>query len=397
MVALILDLSINYFTADKSNQDLQPLYNLASHIAEQQQSAESFPIQLNNMELRATPGADVQLASDELHDQPFILITSNNKTSLYWLSTDKKTLFSLGRITQPETSAAWPAWVFYGSLFTLLALWLRPLLRDIDQIVASVDAFRKNYRAPMTELNSSSNLKPLANHITAMAEQIRRQIDAQKDLTNVLSHEMRTPLSRIKFSLALLKPQENLTEQQRSELDGIDQDTAELEQLTKAMLDFAKLDHPDMAIERQRIEPKQWLESYVEKQQRHISGVELTTVLELPANNPGPHLLADPYWLELALNNLISNSLRYAKHQIQLRLTLTENSARLAVADDGPGIAPEQQPQVTKPFYQADSRPQKGFGLGLALVKRIAELHNGTIVVGAAELGGAEISVTVYW
>ena len=395
-LALILDfLFYPWFKSQESQRAYDALYQLANASAQTLiEAGDTDQHTIGPYSLRILPAQSVHRENTAARNQPYTLASNDaGEQFLNWPSETGEHWIQFGPLPPLDLHPDWPTWIFYGSLFVLVSLWLRPLLKDLDRISQAVNAFRNDYRAPLPQLKNSSNLKPLANNIAGMADKIRRLIDTQKDLSNVLSHEMRTPLSRVKFSLALLRGDSHLSEQQQQELAGIDQDINELQRLTQAMLEFAKLDHPDMAIEPQTIPAWQWLNSYVEKQSRLSEAVTISAHMQ-PMDTKY-EITADPYWLELAVSNLVTNALRYAQHDITLELNATPTGFELSVADDGPGIEPSQTEQVIKPFYQADQANSKGFGLGLALVHRIAQLHGGGIQVGQSPLGGACISVLV--
>lgn len=396
-LALLLDLVFYPWIKNHETQRMQnALYTLANEIAEQHLShgGGNSEQTIDQYTLRIFSRQNVHTEQTGENPTRYSLASNQRGQSfLNWPSRDGQHWVQFGPLQELQVQPDWPTWIFYGSLFVLVSLWLQPLLKDLDRISRAVDDFRNDYRAPLPQLKNSSNLKPLANNIATMAEKIRQLIDTQKDLSNVLSHEMRTPLSRVKFSLALLRSDNQLSAEQQAELEGIDQDLNELQQLTQAMLDFAKLDHPDMAIEPQELNASQWLTSYVDKQKRHCEHLALNTVIDNKDNSDV--IIADPYWLELALSNLIANAIRYAKTKITLFFTVTHHGFNLTVTDDGPGIEQAEQHQVTKPFYQATTKNNKGFGLGLALVNRIAQLHNGQVAVGNSALGGAEVTIKV--
>ena len=391
-LALVLDnLAYRYLSPQTSHQEHQVTFALAQDLAKTKLHNADFTSEvIGNYSLSFLPLDGVHLTRDALVTNDFRIMTFDAKDYLAWLSDDEQHLLRLGPLPSRTDPPDWPAWIFYSSLFVLVSLWLRPLLKDLDKLAQAVDAFKINYRAELPQLKQSSNLKPLADDIEAMATRIRQLIDTQKDLSRVLSHEMRTPLARIKFSLALLKDTGELSNSQQQELNGIDDDVVELEQLTQSMLNFAKLDHPDMAIDRQWQCAKSWFSEYQEKCLRYRASVSIEFFDDIPDNNRD--FFIDAKWLDLAANNLISNSLRYATSKITVTMTVNGNRFSLTVADDGPGINEEEVNQVIKPFYQPAHEQRKSFGLGLALVKRIAELHNGGLQIGRAALGGAEVT-----
>lgn len=391
-LAIILDLVV-YRLIPTDQQNTQPydsIFLLASKIAsERLLSNQTNTTQWGELSLSFTEAGQVHFDTNALSSLGYQLLDLNGQTYLAWLSEDKRYFLQLGPIEKAKKSIDWVALVFYGALFILVSVWLRPLLRDLDRLAEAVNDFRVNYRSELPQLKHSSNLKPLADDIDALAQRTRQLIDTQKDLSRVLSHEMRTPLSRIKFSLALIESPGGLTDEQANELRGISNDVQELEELTHAMLDFAKLDHPDMALERHWLDADLWLKDYQQRCKRLRQ--ETTLEFELTSHTQEAKIFADPTWLDLAINNLVSNALRYARTLVRIELTTSAHGFKITVKDDGPGIKAQEMAKVTRPFYQPEDEQRKSFGLGLALVKRIAQLHQGTLAINRADIGGASI------
>ena len=105
---------------------------------------------------------------------------------------------------------------------------------------------------------------------------------------------------------------------------------------------------------------------------------------------------AEPRLLQLALSNLVGNALRHARSQVEVSLVGVGGRACLRVDDDGPGIAEADHEKVMRPFTRLDdsrSRDTGGFGLGLAIVNRIAARHGGELRISRATLGGARLEM----
>ncbi len=104
----------------------------------------------------------------------------------------------------------------------------------------------------------------------------------------------------------------------------------------------------------------------------------------------------DAHYLERAIQNLLVNAKRYAKHQVLLSLKSNDGEVEITVDDDGCGIPPEQHEAILQPFVRLDesrSKGRGGFGLGLAIVSRIVSWHQGQIAIDASPLGGARFSI----
>jgi two-component system, OmpR family, sensor kinase ParS len=275
--------------------------------------------------------------------------------------------------------------LFYLAIFVLVAVWLWPLIRDVDLLTGAAHDFAADYRRPMATQHKASTLRDLAASFDHMAARIASLIQGQKDLTSALSHEIRTPLARIKFAMAVMESKTSVD----GELDSIEQDVREIDRLIATMLEFARLDHPDTQLNWQLTPADAWLQAAASK-------VLLRDGQAISHSAPSAAIRMDPDRMALAASNLLVNACRYANRQVAIALEVGENAYALAVEDDGPGIPEGDREKVFKAFTRLDdsrSRGTGGYGLGLAIVARIAALHGGAARVETSKLGGARIVI----
>jgi len=275
--------------------------------------------------------------------------------------------------------------LFYAAIFVLVAVWLWPLIRDVDLLTSAAHDFASDYRQPMATRDKTGPLRDLAASFDHMAARIASLIQGQKDLTSALSHEIRTPLARIKFAMAVIASKTPIAE----ELGSIEQDVREIDRLIATMLEFARLDHPDTALDWQEVPADEWLEEACGR-------TLLREGQSLSQQAPAQAVRMDPGRMALAASNLLVNACRYAQRQVSIALTVGERDYSLAVEDDGPGIPEADREKVFKAFARLDdsrSRGTGGYGLGLAIVARVAALHGGAARVETSPLGGARIVV----
>ncbi len=276
--------------------------------------------------------------------------------------------------------------LFYLSIFVFVGLWLWPLVRDLNVLTDSALSFAADYRRPIKTLEKVTSLRDLARSFDEMSSRIRNLIERQKELTGALSHEMRTPLARIRFAMAVIDDKEKVS----GELKSISQDVQEIDELITTMLDYARLDHPDREINLQLTPMDAWLEQAVRKFRLWNQGLRI----EQQATTEQVHI--DPYLMELAVSNMLVNACRYANTLVLVRFTAESGYCRLSVEDDGQGIPETKRETVFKAFTRLDSsrnRETGGFGLGLAIVARIASLHGGSAWAEQSTLGGAQIVI----
>jgi signal transduction histidine kinase len=268
-----------------------------------------------------------------------------------------------------------------------------PLARRISRPVERLtEASRRlgagelGYRVPLPPRHSptQSELEELTNAWNDMAERVERLVRGQKELLANVSHELRSPLARIRVALELL-PHSAATQPR---LDDVRADLGELERLVDDVLTTSRLEATGLPA---RLEPVDLDGVFAQlgERARHdpiVAGREL----RLPAP-PAPALTADGALVKRALWNLVENAAKYGAPPITLAARAEGDRVALTVSDRGPGIAPDERERVLDPFYRvdrahtprADGEPPRGFGLGLALARRIAEVHGGRIRIEA--------------
>lgn len=278
--------------------------------------------------------------------------------------------------------------LFYLSIFVIVGLWLRPLLKDLNLITSAAQRFAADYREPLSTANGTTQLTSLASHLDDMSARLSGLIQSQKELIAALSHEMRTPLARIRFALAVMD--NNADAALKSRLGDLNGDVQEIDQLIATMLDYARLDHPDLRMHWQQVPVEPWLAEIRDK--LHHPGKELE-LIKGSTNDDLEAVWMDSHLMGLAVSNLLNNAGRYAAKRIRCHIRSNDGSQRIEVHDDGKGIPESEREAVFKAFTRLDdsrNRDTGGYGLGLAIVSRIAELHGGSVSVGeSAELRGA--------
>ncbi len=276
--------------------------------------------------------------------------------------------------------------LFYLSIFVFVGLWLWPLVRDLNVLTESALSFAADYRRPINTLEKVTSLRDLARSFDEMSSRIRNLIQRQKELTGALSHEMRTPLARIKFAMAVIGDKAKVS----GELKSVSQDVQEIEELITTMLDYARLDHPDRGINLQLTPMDAWLAQTVRQSRLLNQGLRI----EQQASTG--QVQFDPNLMKLAVSNLLVNACRYANTLVLVRFSTEAGRCLLSVEDDGQGIPEAEHKTVFKAFTRLDSsrnRETGGHGLGLAIVARIASLHGGSAWTEQSTLGGARIVI----
>src|SRR6185312_6027176 len=204
-------------------------------------------------------------------------------------------------------------------------------------------------------------------------------VKGQKELLANVSHELRSPLARIRVALELL-PRDAKNE---ARLRDVEADLIELDRLIEDVLTTTRLGAGGLPAHLGPVDVAQLFAQLVER----AAHDPLTAGKTVRASSgEGIVVTADGALVRRALWNLVENAAKYGAPPIELSAERDGQMVALRVKDAGPGIAPEERERVFEPFYRGDKArtPGSGFGLGLTLARRVAEAHGGHITVDGA-------------
>jgi two-component system, OmpR family, sensor kinase len=285
------------------------------------------------------------------------------------------------------------AFIFYAAIALVIMAWLWPLTRDLRQLERSTTTFGNRNWSFGARIGSRSPIYPLAEAFRRMAARIDSLVGAQKDLSNAMSHEIKTPLARMRFELEMARTAAD-GETRARHLRNIDVDIAELDGFVKATLDYAILERAEVVLNIAAHDFALMLPAVVESIRRDAPhGVSIKCAVAADARR----VRCDAHLMETVVRNLLYNALKFARSTIRLCFRIgPDGKYELRVEDDGPGIAEADRERVFDSFVQIydPARPRTGYGLGLAIVKRIVEWHGGVVSVSRSELGGAAFLVS---
>lgn len=305
-------------------------------------------------------------------------LVSLDKTVQASLETSKGILdvsFSRRRVAVSNPHQLLVLMLVTAVLMTIISyLFLRNQLRPIRRLARAAEAFGKG-RNETYHPSGASEVRSAGAAFLNMRARIERQIEQRTLMLSGVSHDLRTPLTRLKLGLSMQPDSEDV-----KDLIG---DVDEMERLIEAFLDFAKADALE---ELEKIDPVELVKVLVANAQRSGRSVEL--VGELP---DAIRMKLRPLSVQRAVENLINNAVRYGT-QAQVEITVLETALRISVDDNGPGIPEARREQAVKAFSRLDaSRNQNagsGVGLGLAIAADVARSHGGTLRLGDSEVMG---------
>ncbi len=260
----------------------------------------------------------------------------------------------------------------------------RSVVAPIRALVVAAERIGQGDLETRIATKRNDELGDLARAFDDMAERLRGLVAAEKELLANVSHELRTPLARIR--VVLETAEENPARAQLL-LQQIGIDLADLERLVEDVMDAMRLDVGANALGRaqfplrlERASLSSIVEGEVDRHRIHHPD----RTFDLMSSADETVLQADPRLLRRVVDNVLQNAVKYssAETPVVVRILKTTSHIELTIADRGAGIDPVDLPNVFRPFYRGDksrTRGTGGAGLGLALSRRICDVHSGTI------------------
>ncbi|WP_100643681.1 ATP-binding protein [Alteromonas facilis] len=350
----------------------QRLSNMESALVREiEPSLIDFPLPLRQ---RLQQGEVVPVALDEEH------------VMFYQLRDNK--LIALGPVVDDnrswQSTNQWFAWGFYAILAFVFLILLYPIGRDILRVQKAAIRFATKPQKLDVEVRRGSSIYPLAHTLEDMSSRIVELIELQRDLSNTVAHEVRTPLSRMEFVLQQIK--EGIEE---SHFQRLQKDIEEIDLLVSDYLEFARSQHQQPVLHIARLDKRVLLQRIDAKFKVFVS----TVSIDMDADEKPCHY--DQRLMEIAVQNLLSNALRYAHQRIDVQWYTRAGRNCLVVSDDGKGLSGKQS-GLKQAFKRDTYDPNDlGFGLGLYITHQIARRHGGELEISEdPKLGGARFVIS---
>jgi len=282
------------------------------------------------------------------------------------------------RIYTP-TAEVFIGWMIGSSiLLSLIALlFMRNQIRPIRRLAEAAEAIGKGQDVPWFKLEGAIEVRQAASALLLMRDRLRRQVTQRTAMLAGVSHDLRTPLTRMKLQLALMP--------NAAEKEEFTADIAEMETMLEAYLAFARGEEAEPAAQ---VDLGALLEEIVAAARRQHPEI----VLNAPE---GVVAMLRRNAMKRCVGNLLSNALRYGK-TAQVSMALRDHAIDIIIDDDGPGIAPDKREDVFRPFLRLDESRNPvtgGVGLGLTIARDIARFHGGNVMLEESPLGGLRARV----
>lgn len=325
----------------------------------------------------------------QMVEQGKVIAITDDTDQTFYYKKDLKSgqLMQFGPFMHQKKATSFEPYVvplFYSSLAFLILLMMRPIFRDLYKLQQDAVDFGLKPSPMKRSVKESSNIYPLARAFYTMSDKVLNFIQMNKDLSRTISHEIRTPLARMKFMLELISPNIKTSQKER-----IQNDISEIESLVNDYLSFAKVENETDTLHFEVLSIKDFLKEIYEK----FSIYEEQTVIHCHSDDV--QVCFDKSSMSIAIQNLLTNAIRFSDKQISLHFSTIDNMCVLSVEDDGPGVGDNAQ-QLMQPFSRENVKEQnhKGFGLGLYIVRKVAIWHEGEFNISKSDsLGGAKMVI----
>ena len=322
-----------------------------------------------------------------------LLLESDEGISLHYRMPNTGQILNINTKLMTPTAASWSlnrlyTILFYVGVVVILLVWVSPLIRRLVNLSKATRAFGIGELQQRITVSKTSYIGSIETEFNRMADRIQQLLDDNKLLSRAVSHDLKTPISRLRFGIEALEETQN--EQLRGKyFQRLNRDLDAMEELVMTLLSYARLDQANIQPDWQSIELNAWL------QEKLLSQLDPSHPVDYVPFPKRLTVSTDPKYLSMQVNNLLSNAQRFGHSQIKLTVAIEDDLVWIHVDDDGQGIDAQEIAQVIKPFVRGQqSRDNAGHGMGLAIVDRIGAWMGSTLSIGRApELGGARMSL----
>ncbi len=264
-------------------------------------------------------------------------------------------------------------------LFGVAAIFMRNQVRPIRRLAAAANNFGKGRDSPTFKPEGATEVRLAASAFISMRDRIKRQIGQRTDMLSGVSHDLRTPLTRMKLQLEMMGHAKGI--------DYLKSDVAEMERMLDAYLAFARGEGDETPAP---TNVSKMLDEVIVQARRKGAIIDLHTEGDIVVP-------VRPNAFKRCVTNLVENADRYGQH-VSVRAGRRGETVEIVVDDDGPGIPEDMREEAFRPFYRIENsrNPETGgVGLGLTIARDVIRGHGGDIVLGDSPAGGLRARVVL--
>jgi len=283
--------------------------------------------------------------------------------------------------------------LFYFVVIVVLLAWLYPLVKRLVTLQSTAIKFGQGDLSSRIELSNFSYITSIEHEFNRMAAQIQKLIDDNQLLSRAVSHNLKTPITRLRMGVDVLEETSDESAKERY-IKRINSDLDEMQSLVETLLQYSSLDGFKLTLKNEPIDLREFIPNLL--QHENAKRISISTTI----SDENVVINTDPQYLAMSLNNIFSNAVQHAKSTVlvrveRLRDAKQHSAVSISVEDDGVGIPEAQRTLAIKPFWRGNNNPAiKGHGMGLAIVTRIANWLNAELAIDRSTcLGGASVKL----
>lgn len=334
------------------------------------------------------------LAQQSKNGEPLLLESAGEMSLHYYLQTSNQVMsivLPINKVSQPVLLNTALTLLFYLLVILVLLAWLYPLIRRLMKLQKTANQLGTGDLSSRVKTSQFSYISSIENDFNRMANQIQNLVDDNRLLSRAVSHNLKTPITRLRMGIDVLEEKKD-----ESELDKyikrINYDLDEMESLVNTLLHYSSLDEFNLQLKKEPIDLREFIPKLIEN--------EISTSIKVKTSFPNDSVIinTDPQYFAMCLTNILANAVQHAKSTVKITIDLKNKdtlqaSVSINVEDDGTGISERDLPHVTKPFWRSQNNTgTNGHGMGLAIVDRISQWLNAEFSIGNSTLlGGASV------
>ena len=280
-----------------------------------------------------------------------------------------------------ESAFVFLLWMFFASLILLLLsyLFMKGQIRPLKRLAIIAETFGRGLDAPELKVSGSLEIRQTTNAFNQMRTRIKRFLKQRTDMLAGVSHDLRTPLTRMKLQLSLMKDDDAKKE--------LEYDIKEMTAMLNSYVSFVRGETPETI---ENIQLNNLIKNICQNLDREK--YEITETYSRKIDTSGR-----PLQIKRAIQNILDNARRYAS-KIQIDVSANNDECFISISDNGPGIPEKNYEDVFKPFFTLDPSRNKmkgESGLGMTISRDIIRSHGGDIKLSPSSIGGLKTVINL--
>lgn len=284
--------------------------------------------------------------------------------------------------------------ILYLGVCSIIILWLFPLTRRLYFLTSVAEKIGEGNLELRVSTNKYSYIRSFENSFNQMAEKIENLVNDNKILARSLSHDIRTPMSCLRFGVEAALDSKDISKKDVY-IHRMEAELTRMEDMTSAFLEYAGMERKSFNLKKEPINIHYFLQNVAEDLQPLAQQYNVN--IQYNKIEDSTSVMLDEYWCQRALQNLISNAVHYASKLVFINVNITASTLIINIEDDGKGIPENKLNIIFSPFVKLDnnrSREQGHFGLGLAICNKVMDWHQGqALASNSSQYGGAKFTL----